>query len=155
MPSVRAQILAAVKAKLEEVAVALDFTTVIENPREVIGDDQLDAIVLLHGGDREPSGLTGHVEQRWLEFSVGWMVNETGAGTAEVQLDAAMVAISDKLMDPDDVQLGGLAVAIEQGAISDPVIGRGMTGARMLAGQSMDFSVQYWAREGDASAVGP
>lgn len=155
MPSVRAQILAAITAKLELVKTDLGWANVIRNPREVVGDDQLNAIVLMDGGDREPDGLTGGVETRWLELSVGWLVAETADDTAEDLLDAGFVAISDALLDPTDIQLGGLAVAIEQGGVTDPLIGRGPTGAKMLAGQAMDFSVQYWTREGDSSAVGP
>ena len=155
MASVRAQILAAVKAKLDQVKTDLDWATVVVNPREPIGEDQLNALVLMHGGDREPSNLTGHVERRTLEFSVGWMAKEATGATAEELLDAALVAISDALLDPSDVQLSGLAIAIEQLAISEPLIGRGQNGARILAGQSMDFAVEYMVVEGDASTPGP
>lgn len=156
MSSVRAQILAAVAAKLEAVRVALNWATLVRNPREPIGEDQLNALVQMDGGDREPGSLTGHVERCTLEFSVGWMAMEREGGpSAEELLDAAFVAISDALLDPADIQLGGLAIAIERLGISDPLIGRGPSGARILAGQSMDFAVEYMAREGDASTPGP
>lgn len=155
MSSVRAQILAAVKTKLDQVKTDLSWATVVHNPREAIGEDQLNAIVLMDGGDREPSGLTGHVERRAVEFSVGWMAKESATKTAEELLDAALVAISDALLDPADIQLGGLAIAIMQLGISEPMIGRGPNGARILAGQSTDFVVEYLAREGDASTPGP
>jgi hypothetical protein len=155
MPSVRAQILAAVEAKLESVRVALSWQSVLRNPRETIGEDQMNAILLMDGGDREPAALTGFVELCWLEFSTGVMVKETAGHAAEDLLDAGYVAISDALLDPTDLQLGGLAVAIQRQAISDPMIGRGPTGARIIAGQSIDFAIQYMAREGDASTPGP
>ena len=157
MASLRAQILDAVEAKLVAVAAEIDWATVLRNPREVVGDDQYNALLQMDGGDREPGSLTGHVETRWLEFSVGMMVRETGGDgpSAEELLDAGYVAVSDALLDPDDMQLGGLAVAIAMGAVSDPLIGRGQTGAAMIGGQVIDFSVQYWTREGDASSAAP
>lgn len=156
MASVRAQIFAAVKTKLDGVVLALAWNgSVHVNPREPLGDDQLSALVLLHGGDRTPQGLTGHVEQCWAEFSVGLMVREGDGETAEELLDAGFVAVSDALLDPADIQLSGLAVAIERGEVSDPVIGRAKGGARVLGGQSIEFAVQYWEREGDASTPGP
>lgn len=155
MASLRAQIFAAVRAKLETVRVALGFASLLENPRTAIGTDQLDALLLLHGGDREPDWLTGATEEHWLEFGVGWMVRETVAGGAEAQLDAAFVAVSDALTDPADVQLGGLVVEIQRGALSEPQVGRAADGAHILAGQFCDFAVRYMAREGDASTAGP
>lgn len=155
MASVRAQILAAVMAKLEEVRAALGWESLIRNPRNPIGEDQANAIVLVDGGDRPPNGLTGEVEEGWLEFSVGWLVLESGSDTAEDILDLGFVAISDKLLDPDDIQLGGLAVDIRREGLSDPQIGRSPEGARIVGGQAMDFVVQYQSREGDASTPGP
>lgn len=155
MASVRAQILAAVEVKLETVRASLAWQSLIRNPREVIGEDQLNALVLMDGGDREPNPLTGHVEERWLEFSVGWMVRETASDPAETLLDAGLVAISDTLLDPADIQLGALATGIEMTGISDPLIGRAPQGSRILGGQSMDFAARYMAREGDASTPGP
>ncbi len=155
MASVRAQILALVEVKLGLVAEALDWAGVLRNPRDPVGEDQLNAIVQMDGGDRDPNGLTGRVEQRWLEFSVGLLVQQTSTATAEELLDDGLVAVSDSLLDPTDIQLGALAVGIEQGAVSDPVIGRAQDGGRVLGGQSIDFTVQYLAREGDASTPGP
>lgn len=155
MASLRAQILEMVRQKLEAVRVDLDFTSLLVNPRTAIGTDQLDALLLLHGGDRDPEWLTGGSEDHWLEFGVGWMVRETAAGTAEAQLDAAFVAVSDALTDPADVQLGALAVEIQRGAVSEPQIGRASDGAHVLAGQFCDFAVRYFTREGDASNPGP
>ena len=155
MASLRAQIFAAVAAKLETVRQTLDWTSLLVNPRDDVGEDQLNAVLLAHGGDREPSALTGHVEMAWLEFSAGMMVMESAAASAEELLDAGFVAICDALLDRMDIQLSGLAVGIERGAVSDPVFGRGPKGARILGGQSIDFIVQYLVREGDASCVGP
>ncbi|MCT2398526.1 hypothetical protein [Novosphingobium mangrovi (ex Huang et al. 2023)] len=155
MASVRAQIFAAVKAKLETVKADLSFQSVLVNPREEVGEDQMNALLFWHGGDLEPDGLTGHVDRRQLEFTVGWMVRETSATPAEDLLDAAFVAVSDALMNPADIQLSGLAIAITQGALSDPMIGRARSGALILGGQACDFAVEYLAREGDASTVSP
>lgn len=159
MASVRSQIFAAVAALLEEVVDDLNWSTFLHNPREPLGDDQMDAIAMMDGGDREPDALTGGISDNELEFSVGWAVQEAidpGDGeTAEEKLDAAYVAISNKLLDPTNIQLGGLAVGIFRGAISDPEIGRPKNGARYVGGQAMDFRVQYFEREGDASTVGP
>lgn len=157
MSSLRAQILTTVQGKLETVRDALGWSTLLRNPREPIGEDQFNAVVMMDGGDRIPAGLTGNVEQDTLEFSVAWFVMETAEGgpSAEEQLDAGFVAIVDALIDPDDIQLGGLAIGIARGAISDPGIGRARNGARVIGAQSMDFTVQYLAREGDASSPAP
>lgn len=155
MASVRAQIFAEVAVRLEAVRAALDWLTLLRNPRDPVGEDQMNALVLLHGGEREPDGLTGHVERRALEFSVGLLTIEREGSVAEDLLDAGFVAVADALIDPSGIQLGGLAVDIRMGALSDPLIGRGAQGARVVGGQSIDFTVEYWAREGDASVVGP
>lgn len=155
MASVRAQIFAAVEAKLQQVAVDLDWSGVIRNPREPLGEDDLNCIVMMDGGDRAPEGLTGFVEDRACEFSVGLMVRETDEATLEQLLDAGFVAVTDSLMDPTDIQLGGLIVGLSQGEVSDPVYGRPKDSARIVGGQTMDFTARYMGREGDASAVGP
>lgn len=155
MASLRSQILSAAEAKLEAVKTGLAWTSMLRNPREQVGQDQFDAIVMLDGGDRAPRGLTGRVEERWVEFSVGLMVLHTKDDAAEAKLDEGMVAVIDALIDPDDIQLGGLAIDIELGAISDPVFGRSQDGARVVGGQSIEFMVHYLAREGDFSAVAP
>ena len=46
MASVRFQAFAAIEAKLEVVRAALDWIKVIRDPREPIGEDQLNALVL-------------------------------------------------------------------------------------------------------------
>lgn len=155
MASVRAQLFDLVEAKLEGVREALDWAALLRNPVEPVGEDQCNALVLLDGGDRAPQGLTGHVERRWLEFSVGMIVREAEGTRAHQLLDAGFVAVVNALCDPADIQLSQLAVAIEMGALSDPVIGRAPQGARVMGGQSIDFSIEYLAREGDAETPGP
>lgn len=159
MASVRAQIFAAVAALLEEVKDDLGWKTFLHNPREPLGTDQLDAIAMMDGGDIEPGALTGGISDNELALSVAWVVEEPvnpGTGeTAEEKLDAGYVAISNKLLDPTNIQLGGLAVGIFRGAIDDPQIGRPERGARYMGAQAMDFRVRYFEREGDASSVGP
>ena len=155
MASVRSQIFSRVQTKLAAANAALGWTGVLRNPREPLGEDQFNAIVLMDGGDREPLGLTGRVEQDTLEFSVAWFVIERDGDTAEDLLDTGFVAIADALLDPADIQLGGLAMGIARGAISDPGIGRATNGARIIGAQSMDFTVQYLARDGDAATPGP
>lgn len=156
MSSVYAQILAKVEEKLDAVRQALDWLTLVRNPREPVGEDQLNAIVLMFGAEPDPRGLTGRVDERELEFAVGFLVEERKSGpSAEDLLDAARVAVSDALLDPNDIQLGGIASGVFQGGVSEPVFGRAPDGARYRGGLSMEFSVKYWAREGDASAPGP
>lgn len=159
MASVRAQIFAAVDALLQDVLAELGWKTFLHNPREPLGTDQMDAIAMMDGGDREPDALTGGISDNELTFSVAWVVEEPanpGAGeTAEEKLDAGYVAISDKLLDPTNIQLGGLAVGIFRGAIDDPQIGRPERSGRYMGAQAMDFRVRYFEREGDASSVGP
>lgn len=155
MASVRRQIFLAVQAKLELVAEALGWAGVLVNPREPVGEDQMNALVLMHGGDGEPSALTGHVGLAELELSVGMIVAESAAACAEDLLDAGFVAVSNALLDPADIQLGALAVGIRRLGISEPAIGRSLNGARVLGGQSIDFAVQYLEREGDAEIPGP
>jgi len=155
MASVRMQILDAVEAKLSSVAATLGWQAVIRDPREPIGEDQMPVIVLGSGGDQEPDSLTGHVATHVLEFAVGLLVIETAGDSAEDLLDAGFVAVSDALLDPADIQLSGLAEQIWRGAMSPPFVGRSASGARIVGAQSIDFSVSYWEREGDASAPGP
>lgn len=155
MASVRAQILSTVERKLRDVVDQLGWKVMVRNPREPIGEDQFNAVVMMDGGDREPVSLTGHVEQTSLEFSVAWLVQEARETRAEELLDAGFVAIVDALIDPTDIQLGGIAIGVMRGAITDPAIGRSAQGARIVGGQSMDFTVQYLAREGDASTAAP
>lgn len=155
MASIREQILQAVLVKLEAVLVDLSWQTAIRNPRDPLGEDQINAIVMMDGGGAEPQGLSGYVDEREVEFSVGILVAETQAATAEELLDAGYVAIVDKLIDPADIQIGGLAVGIRQGAEGDPVFGRPEGGARILGAMAMDFSVRYMVLEGAASTPGP
>lgn len=159
MTSVRGQIFAAVAELLTEVKDDLQWVSFLHNPREPLGTAQMDAIAMMDGGDREPDALTGGVSDNELEFSVGWFVQEPASPapgeSAEEKLDAGYVAISDKLLDPANIQLGGLAVGIFRGEISDPQIGRAEGGARYMGAQAMDFRVRYFEREGDASSVGP
>ena len=155
MTSVRMQILQAVEAKLDLIRLELDWTKLVINPREPIGEDELNALIVLHGGDAEPLGLTGHVAESRVELSVGMMVLERGGETAELLLDAGFVAISNALCDPQDIQLGGLAIGIDRLGISEPTIGRTAEGGRIMAGQAIDFAVRYLEREGDAETPGP
>lgn len=155
MPSVRAQIFAYRDLRLQEVVAALSMKTFLLNPREPLGADQFDGIAVMDGGDREPASLTGGVADMELEFSVAWFVAESDDATIEEKLDAAFVEISDKLLDPDKIQMGGLAIDIRRLGMSEPKIGRPERGSMYLAAQSMDFAVRYFEREGDASSVGP
>lgn len=155
MTSVRFQIFDAVEDKLETVRAALGWTTVLRDPRTPVGEDQMNAVILGSGGEADPDSLTGHVQTCRLDFSVGLVVLETAAATAEALLDAGFVAVCDALLDPADIQLGGLAVGIRRGAMSPPFVGMGQSGARIVGVQEIGFSVDYWAREGDASSVGP
>lgn len=155
MASLRAQIIATVMSKLDQARDDLGWKTLLRNPREPVGEDQFNAILLGEGGDDEPESLTGHVEHSELDFSVGMLVQETATMTAEELLDAGFVAIVDGLINPADIQLGGIAIGIRRGAMSPPYIGRSAQGARIVGAQSIDFTVQYLAREGDASTAAP
>lgn len=155
MASVREQILQAVFAKLEEVRDDLNWQRAVRNPRDALPEGDLNAVVQMDGGLRDPRGLTGHVEENGLEFSVGLLVKESSAETAEALLDAGYVAVKDKLLDPDDIQLGGIASGIEALGGSDPIFGRPQGGARILGGMTLDFMVRFYEREGDASTPAP
>lgn len=155
MASVRYQIFDAVEDKLELVRDALDWALVLRDPRVPVGEDQMNALVLGTGGDMVPGSLTGHVATHELEFSVGLIVLETESDCAEALLDAGFVAVSNALLDPLDIQLGGLAVDIRRGAMSPPIIGTAKAGARIVGVQEIEFTVNYWAREGDAELPGP
>ena len=155
MASVRAQILAAVEAKLQLVSEQLGWAGLIRNPREPVGEDQLNALVMMDGGDNTPGGLSGGVSKCELGFSVAMLVQESGGIRAEDLLDAGFVLISNTLLDPFDIQLGGLAEGISRLAVSDPSIGRAAQGARIMGGQAIDFTVTYLEREGDAEIPGP
>lgn len=156
MASVREQILGEkVMAKLETVRAALDWMTVVRNPRDPIGEEEWNAIVLLDGPEPISMGLTGFVEDRRVTFTIGMMVRERDGDTIETLLDAGYVAIGNALIDPADIQLGGLVIGVEQGETSEPFYGRTKGSARMAGGMTMDFTVRYLAREGDASTPGP
>ncbi len=160
MASVRMQIFDYVESKLQDVQEALGWKSTIRDPRELVGEDQMDAIILATGGETEPGSLTGHVSTHFAEFEVGLMVLETRSATAEQLLDAGFVAVCDALLDPADMQLGGLAVGIQRGGMSPPFVGRsqgpdGRPGAHIIGAQAITFSVEYWGREGDASTPGP
>ncbi|MEV5021417.1 hypothetical protein MRBLMA1_001239 [Sphingobium sp. LMA1-1-1.1] len=157
MSSVREQVLQAVLAKVEGVKAALSWVTAVRNPRDPLGDDQLNALVLFDGGLLDPRGLSGGVQEDEVEFSVGLIVREKESEglTAEALIDAGFVAIMDALLDPDDIQLGGLVECIDPRGGSDPVYGRAEKGARVVGGLVMDFSARFMTREGDASQVGP
>lgn len=155
MASVRMQIFDAVEAKLELVRDALDWALVLRDPRVPVGEDQMNALVLGTGGDMVPGNLTGHVATHELEFSVGMIVVETESACAEELLDAGFVAVSNALLDPQDIQLGGLAVDVRRGAMTPPFIGTSKSGARIVGVQEIEFTVDYWAREGDAELPGP
>ena len=155
MASVRRQAFAAVEAKLEIVRALLDWRTLVINPRAPIGEDQMNALLLAYGGDDEPEDLTGFVEQHRAGFSVGLVVMESGAERAEDLLDAGFVAVSNAVIDPADIQLGGLVIDVRRGAMSPPFIGTSTSGARIVGVQEIEFSMQYMAREGAAEIPGP
>lgn len=157
MSSVREQILQAVFAKVEAVRAALEWATAERNPSDPLGDDRLNALVMFDGGLLDPRGLTGGVEEGEVEFSIGLIIREKeSAGLSkEALIDAGFVAVMDALLDPADIQLGGLVEMIEARGGSDPVYGRTEKGARVVGGLVMDFSARFLTREGDASQVGP
>lgn len=155
MPSVRSQIFRAIEEKLDAVLAALEWRTRITNPREPIGEDQMNAILFAAGGDLEPGSLTGNVDTHTAEFAVGLVVVESESGKAETLLDQGFVAICDALLSPDDIQLGGLVTDLRRGGMSPPFFGRARSGARVVGVQEIEFSTDYWVRQGDASQVGP
>lgn len=156
MASVRLQAFDAVEAKLEIVVQALGWRTLVVNPRDELSEDELNAIVFLYGGEPDPASLSGNAEVRFADFAVGVLViEEDGATPVERVMDAAMVAVADALLDANDRQLGGLVDAVMQGAISEPVLGRGMNSGRIGGEQFMEFRIEYLGVEGDASTVGP
>ncbi|UZW55554.1 hypothetical protein NUH86_01745 [Sphingobium sp. JS3065] len=157
MSSVREQIFQAVFAKIVAVRDALEWATAVRNPSEPLGDDQLNALFMQDGGLLDPRGLSGGVQEDEVEFSIGLLVREkesAGLGK-EALVDAGFVAVMNALLDPSDIQLGGLVEMIEARGGSDPVYGRAKEGARVIGGLVMDFSARFLTREGDASQVGP
>lgn len=157
MPSVRAQLATKVMERLEAVRVDLDWQSLIRNPRDPIGEDQMNAIIMMDGGESDPVGYTGHVEENRFEFSVGLMVIEPkdGSATFEPLLDEGFVAVCDALLDPTQIQFDGLAVGIDRGSVGEPGYGRaqGSGSARIMAGQVIDFVIRYWNVEGDVSSA--
>ena len=155
MASISFQAFAAIEAKLETVRATLDWSKVIRDPREPIGEDEMNALVLATGGESEPDSLTGHVEIFRATFAVGLMVIETATQRAEQLLDAGFVAVSNALTDPGDMQLGGLVNSVLRKGKSAAFIGRSLSGARVIGAQSIDFEFEYMTREGDAETPGP
>lgn len=155
MASVRFQGFAAIEAKLASVRDALGWLSVLRDPRGPVGEDQMNALVLGTGGEPEPDALTGYVATHWADFAVGLVVIERDSTSAEELLDAGFVAVCDALLDPADIQLGGLVVQVKRLGMSPPFVGKGESGSKMIGVQSIDFGFEYWAREGDASTPGP
>lgn len=155
MASVRQQAYARIEAKLELVRAALDWSAVLRDPRVAVGEDQMNALVLGTGGDAEPGSLTGHVATHTAEFAVGLVVIERAGVSAEELLDQGFVAVSNALLDPLDVQLGGLVVDVRRGALSPALVGQGESGGRVIGVQEIGFSFDYWTREGDEETPGP
>ena len=156
MASVRFQAFAAIEAKLELVRAALDWKNLIRNPGELaIGEDQMNALILATGGEPEPDSLTGHVGIARAEFSVGMTVLQTESVSAEELLDQGFVAVCNALQDPGDMQLGGLVNSVLRKGMSPEFVGRGLSGARIVGVQSIDFEFEYMTREGDAETPGP
>ncbi|RDV06425.1 hypothetical protein DXH95_03085 [Sphingorhabdus pulchriflava] len=155
MASVAEQIRLAVMEKLDLCLAELDWTTLQRNPRETFDEAQLNAILMLDGDEMEPDSLTGSVEDSSLEFIVGLLVMEADGQTIEQLLDAGWVSVCDTLVDPTDIQLGGLAIDIQKLGKTAPLYGRAVQSARIGAEQYMEFRVRYHAREGAASTVGP
>lgn len=155
MASVRQQGFAAIAAKLDQVRQDLDWPTLIRNPRGPVGEDQMNALLMATGGEPEPDSLTSHVSTHWAEFSVGMVVMEADGAIAEDLLDAGFVAVCNALLDPADIQLGGLVVQVRRQGMSPPFFGRSEQGKRIVGTQSIDFAFEYWAREGDAEQPGP
>lgn len=155
MASVRFQMFDAIEAKLQDVRDALGWNAVLRDPRNPVGEDQMNALLLATGADLEPDALTGQVQAHTAEFSVGMVVLESEAASAEVLLDTGFVAVCDALEDPADMQLGGLIVGLWRGGLSPAFIGLGEEGGRIIGVQEIQFRAQYWTREGDVSSPGP
>ena len=155
MASVRMQIFNAIEAKLDNVQLQLDWAKRVTNPRDQLGEDEMNAIVFLHGGELPPGPLTGNAENRIAEFTVGLLAVENGTMTVEEMLDAGIVAVSNALLDPEDRQLGGLAIGVMQGSVTAPEYGRSANSHLIGAEQFVDFTVEYLGREGDAETPGP
>lgn len=155
MASVRYQAFAAIEAKLETVRGVLDWLSLIRDPREPTGEDQMNALLLATGGEMEPDGLTGHVAIARCEFSVGLLVIEPEGQRAEDLLDQGFVAVCNALQDPTDMQLGGLVNWVLRKGVSAAFVGRSLSGARIIGTQSIDFEFEYMTREGDAETPGP
>lgn len=155
MGSLRAQLSAAVMDRLDAVREALEWQSLIRNPRDPLGEDQLNAIVMMDGGEPDPEGLTGHVEENRFEFSVALMVIEPTDGDTPFEdlLDDGYVAVCNALLDPDNIQFDGLAIGIDRGAVGEPGYGRSSGSARIMAGQAIDFVIRYWGVEGDVSTA--
>lgn len=156
MASVRHQAFAAIEAKLEVVRSTLDWLSLIRNSREAaIGEDQMNALLLSTGGEMEPDGLTGHVAIARCEFSVGMLIIEPDGHRAEDLLDQGFVAVCNALLDPGDMQLGGLVNSVLRKGVSAAFVGRSLSGARIIGAQTIDFEFEYMTREGDAEVPGP
>ncbi len=156
MPSVRMQIADKVEEKLTAVLASLGWKTLERNPQDPFGEDQMNAIGFVFGGEPEPDNLTGQTEVFEMELEIGLVVKQTAAAKAEDLLDAGYVAVCNALLDPDDIQLDGLAQDIRRGALGPPLIGRSAgEGARIIGVQSIGFFIRYWTREGDVTAKGP
>ena len=159
MTSLAGQNLKAAEAKLRQVQLDLGWPTFLRNPRERIGVEQMPAIIMVDGGSPAPGSLTGGVADDAVQFSTAVMAAEKAGADeddrVEALLDLGFVRISNALLDPDDIQLGGLATGVFREEVSDPIYGRPDKGAQWFGGQTHDWRIEFMGREGDAEAVGP
>jgi hypothetical protein len=155
MASVRRQIFDAIAAKLEAVRDRSRLAIVLRNPRKPVGEDQMNAIVLGEGGEPEPDDLTGHVEINVADFEVGMVVMETGAPRPRTCSTPASSRSATRCRIPAISSSAGWRSACCAAGWRDRISARRSAARAIVGVQTINFSVQYMAREGDASTPGP
>jgi len=140
MTPIREQVFATIKTNLE----ALAGFTVLRNPRREVRDDQMPAIVVFDGGQQSPalwSGSKQYIATATVEVYVTGEVEDLGPvlNDAYAQVVQAMEA---------DPTLGGIALAVEEGAMVEPETPL-EEGWAPYMGAAVEFTVTFATEERD------
>jgi len=141
--TMREQVLAAFKTALDEVATAIPGTAVERN--RDIEVTSFPSVVMIDGG-HALSHDTSDAQRYVLGIDVEGYVEASTFAALGPAISALYGAIVQAACV--DLQLGGLAVDLEEGDMTDPEISRS-EGQGCTAAFSVAFSVEYWTAVGD------
>lgn len=151
MNSVREQVLQAFKTALDGAASA---SVVVDRNRDIPVEltTSTSWIVMVDGG-QEPDVETGPgYKQIALGVDVEMFAATASHGGLAAALDALYVAVVQSALA--DRTLGGLAVDITEGELTDPILDRS-EGIGPTIAASLSFSIDYWVDVDDPTIAAP